>query len=86
MNAYELAEKMDDSEPTHTLMGLASVMLRQQADELNKVIPQLVKANGLIENMRIHISELEDKVRRKTRCTCGASIGHPLVPKCICRS
>ena len=57
MNAYELADELQD------LHGLycedAANMLRQQASELDKVIPQLVKANGIIENLRIRIAELE---------------------------
>jgi D-serine dehydratase len=68
MNAYELAEKWelsldvwDDRDYTSWCYD-ASSMLRQQADQLDKVIPQLVKANGLIENLRIRIAELEKEL------------------------
>jgi hypothetical protein len=117
-------------------------------NERDKVVPQLVKANGLIDNLRIQIAELEKQLafmegeypeptiaekmtefkdleqackriaelekelqnsalnslsamaqadehyarvqelekqlKKKNKCTCGFSIGHPLVPKCIC--
>jgi membrane-bound lytic murein transglycosylase MltF len=38
---------------------IAADCIRQLADELDNLVPQLVKANGLIENLRIKISELE---------------------------
>lgn len=60
-SAYELAEIMtthDGSQVWEHGLEIA-IMLRQQASELDKVIPQLVKANGLIENLRIRIAELD---------------------------
>jgi hypothetical protein len=38
----------------------------------------------LVSNRNEIIDKLDLKPK-KFRCTCGASIGHPLVPKCICR-
>lgn len=60
MNAYELADELLRDNTQLTVK--AAYMLRQQADELNKVVQKLVKANGLIENLRIRIAELEDQL------------------------
>ena len=61
MNAYELADFIDKYCEDNTSKE-AAVLLRQQADELNKVVQKLVKANGLIENLRIRIAELEQNL------------------------
>jgi predicted transcriptional regulator len=65
MKAYELAKELGEfmtedgyTDLDKTIFKTAN-MLRQQASELDKVIPQLVKANGIIENLRIRIAELE---------------------------
>ena len=70
MNAYELAYHVDmwgqDLLALNMKGGvpciLGAKMLRKQADELDKVIPKLVKANGIIENLRIRIADLEAQV------------------------
>ena len=61
MTAYELADKLKRyGEVSSTNKVWQAVkMLRQQATELDKVIPQLVKANGIIENLRVRNAELE---------------------------
>ena len=63
MNAYELADELAeciiDGSTDLVCVAQAANMLRQQADEFDKVVPQLVKANGLIENLRLRIAELE---------------------------
>lgn len=59
MNAYELAKYIEDD--IQIQEGIAD-MLCEQADELNKVVQKLVKANGLIENLRIRIAELEQNL------------------------
>jgi hypothetical protein len=66
MTPYELADELDAMAKQFgdKLYTVIANMLRQQADELNKVIPQLVKANGLIENLRIKIAELEKDMLR----------------------
>ena len=66
MNAYELADIIEDDMEDGFGMGFlkdAVSMIRQQADELNKVVQKLVKANGLIENLRIRIAELEKQTK-----------------------
>jgi D-serine dehydratase len=61
MNSYDLADRLEQFyQGTH--IQKAAETLRTQADELNKVIPQLVKANGLIENLRIRVAELEKQI------------------------
>jgi D-serine dehydratase len=65
MNAYQLAQELDRFNQDYIEskeIDDAVNMLRQQASELDKVIPQLVKANGVIENLRIKIAELEKKL------------------------
>ena len=62
MNAYELADAIEDWDSDGQWDKPAADMLRQQASELDKVIPQLVKANGIIENLRIRIAELEQNL------------------------
>ena len=64
MNAYELADYIKENYATNNndIDKLAN-MLRQQASELDKVIPQLVKANGIIENLKIRIAELENQAK-----------------------
>lgn len=66
LSAYELAEQLENMEPYATgddlTLSNSAAMLRQQANELDKVVPQLVKANGLIENLRLRIAELEETI------------------------
>ena len=73
MNAYELAKQLDQltdlfqtqlSHFEYSVVINSINMLRQQASELDKVIPQLVKANVIIENLRIRIAELEKELKR----------------------
>ena len=66
MNAYELADRLD-LEPYGIYGEQAANTLRQQASELDKVIPELVKANGIIENLRIRIAELEKALAWQTK-------------------
>jgi len=71
MNAYELADELAeciiDGSTDLVCVAQAANMLRQQADEFDKVIPQLVKANGLIENLRLRIAELEKNLHMVQR-------------------
>lgn len=66
MNAYEIADELRKHGLNGDNHGLFNKriqnMLRQQANELDKVVPQLVKANGLIENLRLRIAELEETI------------------------
>ena len=80
MNAYELADIIEDDMEDGFGMGFlkdAVSMIRQQADELNKVVQKLVKANGLIENLRIRIAELEKD--GKVCATCGGLVYDPVI-------
>ena len=64
MTAYQFADIMathDGSQVWEHGLQIAN-MLRKQADELDKVIPKLVKANGIIENLRIRIADLEAQI------------------------
>ena len=64
MTAYQLADIMvthDGSQVWEHGLEIAN-MLRKQADELDNVIPKLVKANGIIENLRIRIADLEAQI------------------------
>ena len=69
MNAYELADKQafEAGELSMWTRNETANMLRQQATALDKVIPQLVKANGIIENLRIRIAELEKELIENNR-------------------
>jgi septal ring factor EnvC (AmiA/AmiB activator) len=71
MNAYELADELAeciiDGSTDLVCVAQAANMLRQQADEFDKVVPQLVKANGLIENLRLRIAELEKNLHMVQR-------------------
>jgi hypothetical protein len=66
MNVYEMADEL-----RAVLFSLGKERpfynhadtLEQQASELDKIIPQLVKANGIIENLRIRIAELEKQIK-----------------------
>lgn len=80
MNAYELADEIDSIVKDwlgQEKSGKLANMLRQQANELDKVVPQLVKANGLIENLRLRIAELEKD--GKVCATCGGLVYDPVI-------
>lgn len=61
--AYGACECACDAKWAENYTKQIAEMLRKQADELDVVIPRLVKANGLIENLRIKISELETQLQ-----------------------
>ena len=81
MNAYEIADELQKHGLNGDNHGLFNKriqnMLRQQANELDKVVPQLVKANGLIENLRLRIAELEKD--GKVCATCGGLVYDPVI-------
>ena len=67
MNAYRLADYLDNNVEAmlyteQPYLDKAATTLRKQADELDRVIPELVKANGIIENLRIRIADLEAQI------------------------
>ena len=52
-----------------------------QAERLDKIIPKLVKANGLIENLRIRINELEHELElRYTQLQVEEMVMRPAKP------